>query len=79
MWKISIDKIRADLQLNLDTIIHAVDDYNGTFLFTGNNKYYKSRLNIIGLNPVIKIDENTKLSFQDDETYNSFEFIDLYD
>lgn len=77
MWKISIDKIRADLQLNLDTIIHAVDDYNGTFLFTGNNKYYKSRLNIIGLNPVIKIDENTKLSFQDDETYNSFEFIDL--
>ncbi|MCK4662857.1 MAG: anthranilate synthase component I family protein [Bacteroidales bacterium] len=58
MWKINTEIKEIKHKINIENIIHAIDKFDGTFLFTSDSKSFNNDLNIVGLNPVIKIKDN---------------------
>ena len=59
MWKIKNTISEQTALLSIAQIIDATDRHNGVFLFSKSDAPLKKGLNIIGLNPVIKISDNT--------------------
>lgn len=55
MWKIKVNKETLESNISIDQAIQLVGAYDGMFLFTSKNTYFNSQLNILGINPVIKI------------------------
>lgn len=57
MWKIKPEISKKKLSWNFDLFFHAADKFDGTFLFT-NDTENNSGKNILGVNPVVVINEN---------------------
>ena len=72
---IDIKKYKDIEKASVDQIIQAVEKYDGVFLFTTLNKYYPSNLNIVGLNPVIKIYDDKTIIKGSEHRIKGFEAI----
>ena len=76
MWKFDIYRKKINLNISVDQIINWVEIYDGTFLFTSDNSFFNSNLNIVGLNPVIRIYPNHSIFADNNITKENFEVID---
>ncbi|MCK5822741.1 MAG: anthranilate synthase component I family protein [Bacteroidales bacterium] len=59
MWKINTEVKQINTKIYLENILTAVDKYNGVFLFTTEDFKGDNHKNIIGLNPIININNST--------------------
>jgi para-aminobenzoate synthetase component I len=76
MWKFNINKEKFNNSISIEQIFNWVDIYNGTFLFTSENTFFKSNVNIVGLNPVITIYPNYSFFGEKNVSLGNFEVID---
>ncbi len=59
MWKINSEVKKIKTKIHLENILTAVDKYDGVFLFTTEDLKDDNHKNIIGLNPIININNST--------------------
>ncbi len=62
MWEINTEIKQINTKIYLENILTAVDKYNGVFLFTTDDFESGNHKNIIGLNPIININ-NSAISY----------------
>ena len=75
MWKFNILKEAISNKISTDLIIQLVDEFDGILLFTSGNGNFESHMNIVGLNPIIKIyPEHTEFGNQE-IAQNNFKII----